>query len=65
MCIKKEDRLKMPIQNGIVMKKKPKIAITSKPASSGKKRLISPNHLWRLAANSIIIRIKLSDILSI
>ena len=41
MCIKKEDLLKMPIQNGMVMKKKPKIVIASKPASSGKKRLIS------------------------
>ena len=54
MCIKKEDRLKMPIQNGMVMKKKPKIVIASKPVSSGKKRLISPNHLGRLAVDSLI-----------
>ena len=54
MCIKKEDPLKMPIQNGMVMKKKPKIVITTKPAPSGKKRLISPNHLGRLAADTLI-----------
>jgi len=54
MCIKKEDPLKMPIQNGMVMKKKPKIVIASKPVSSGKKRLISPNHLGRLAVDSLI-----------
>jgi len=52
MCIKKEDPLKMPIQNGMVMKKKPKIVLASKPASSGKKRLITPNHLW--SADSLI-----------
>ena len=36
------------------MKKKPNIVIASKPASSGKKRLISPNHLGRLAVDSLI-----------
>ena len=58
MCIKKEDPLKMPVQNGMVKKKQPKIVIKTTtnpaPSSGNKKRLISSNQLGRLAADSLI-----------
>ena len=58
MCIKKEDPLKMPVQNGMVKKKQPKIVIKTTtnpaPSSGNKKRFISSNQLGRLAADSLI-----------